>query len=84
MQISSRRGCNTIVSPYIVLLMSKTNEMNQIVSTIIRNADETEYLRLVKAGIDETTAFEQAVNSSWELLPEDPEEDLIASVRSED
>jgi len=87
MQISSETGCNGVVASIKVLHMTKTNEMNQIISTIIRDTDEAEYLRLVAAGVDETTAFEQAVNSVWDLSDDavvEPEsaDDFVAASNS--
>ena len=66
-------GCGIVGDCVKLIAMSNNNntEMNQIISSIIRSADEAEYFRLVSEGTDEATAYEQAVNSNWELSDED-------------
>lgn len=71
-----------------VLAMSNTQEMKEIITSVIRGFEEEAYLNFVKGGMEKEEAFNQAINSTW-ILPdettvelESDDERLLASAQS--
>jgi hypothetical protein len=57
----------------IVSDMNNNTQLQEIISSVVRTIEEDTFLDLVNDGVESTTAFEYALNSTWDL-PEDLEE----------
>ena len=64
--------------------METNTEMQQLVNSVVRTIEEDTFRNLVSDGMDSPTAFEYALNTSWDLPDEvqDVNEDYIEAINA--